>query len=100
MVKHIVMWKLKEYAEGADKDQNALKFKDLLMGLMDKIDFIKDIEVGIDINKSETAYDIVLYSAFSNNQSLEAYQKHEEHLKVVAFVKKVVQSRVVVDYEI
>mgnify|MGYP000082222159 CR=1 FL=1 len=100
MVKHIVMWKLKEYAEGADKEQNALKIKELLMGLKDKIDSIQRIEVGIDINRSEAAYDVALYSEFSDSAGLDAYQNHEEHLKVAAFIKKVVQNRVVVDYEI
>jgi hypothetical protein len=100
MIKHIVMWKLKEYAEGADKKQNALKMKELLMGLNDKIDSIVHIEVGININRSEAAYDVVLYSEFSDSEGLNTYQKHEEHLKVAAFIKAVVQDRVVVDYEI
>ena len=30
MIKHIVMWKLKEQAEGADRATNALKLKALL----------------------------------------------------------------------
>lgn len=100
MIKHIVMWKLKEYAEGADKEQNAFKMQKMLMDLKDKIDSIVHIEVGININRSEAAYDVVLYSEFSDLEGLEAYQSHEEHLKVAAFVKTVNEDRVVVDYEV
>jgi len=33
MVKHVVMWKLKDFAEGAAKKENALKIKASLEGL-------------------------------------------------------------------
>ncbi|WP_202077492.1 Dabb family protein [Caldalkalibacillus salinus] len=98
MIKHIVMWKLKETAEGATKAENAYKIKTLLEGLKDKIEVIQSIEVGINIEPSETAYDVVLYSEFEDEQGLEAYQIHPDHQEAGSFVKKVVTERVVVDY--
>ena len=50
MLKHIVVWKLKDFAEGASKDENAHKMKALLEGLKKKIKVIKTLEVGININ--------------------------------------------------
>ena len=37
MIKHIVMWKLKEEAEGHSKEENAKLIKNMLEGLKDKI---------------------------------------------------------------
>lgn len=95
MVKHIVMWKVKD-----KNDETLNKIKADLESLKDKITEIEKIEVGIDFNGSEAAYDVVLYSEFKNQEGLDTYQNHPEHIKVAQFVKSVVSSRAVVDYEI
>lgn len=100
MIKHIVMWKLKNEAEGNSKGENAKIIKASLEDLKDKINEIVDMEVGLDINKSEQAYDIVLYSTFNSLEDLDSYQKNPDHVKAGSFVKKVASSRVVVDYEL
>ena len=100
MVKHIVMWKLKDSARGASRDQNALELKSVLEDLKHKIRVIKNIEVGINFNKSPAAYDVVLYSEFDSSDDLQTYQKHPDHVKVVGFVNEIRDERVVVDYEI
>jgi SNF2 family DNA or RNA helicase len=98
MIKHIVMWKLKDFAEGCDKLENAKKIKTLLEALKDKIEQIIFLEVGININSSDMAYDAVLYSEFQDVEKLLEYKNHPEHIKVAAFVGKVKEKRVVVDY--
>ncbi|MFP4662379.1 MAG: Dabb family protein [Halanaerobiales bacterium] len=100
MVKHIVMFKLKEKAEGRGKDVNASKMKKMIEALPEKIEELISMEVGLDINGSDAAYDIVLYSEFDNEEALNNYQVHPEHQKVLEFVKKVIDDRVVVDYKI
>ena len=100
LIKHIVIWKLKESAEGCSKMKNAKKMKDMLEGLQSIIKEIQHIEVGLNVNPSEAAYDIALYSEFQNQEALEIYQKHPEHKKVAEFVGKVRLERKVVDYEI
>ena len=50
MIKHIVMWKLKDEAEGNSKDENAKIIKNSLEDLKGKINEIVDIEVVIDVN--------------------------------------------------
>ena len=47
MIKHIVMWKLKDFAEGAGRQENAEKIKSLLEGLKGKIAEIINLEVGV-----------------------------------------------------
>ncbi len=100
MIKHIVMWRLKDFAHGRSKEENAKELKNSLESLKEKIREIKYIEVGIDVNRSDAAFDVVLYSEFDSLEDLEAYQKHPEHVKVAGFVSEIRSERAVVDYEV
>lgn len=100
MIKHIVMWKLKDFAEEANKAVNAQKIKELLESLKDKIKEIKHIEVGINIINSDASADVALYSEFECMEDLNIYQKHPEHQKIVQFIRNICAERRVVDYEV
>lgn len=100
MIKHIVMWKLKEFAEGCDRKENAQKIKNMLESLREEIEQIVYMEVGININNSDMAYDAVLITEFEDEHKLEEYKNHPEHVKVSNFVAKVRESRAVVDYQV
>lgn len=100
MIKHIVFWRLKDNARGRSKTDNSRELKTVLEGLKDKIGAINKIEVGININNSDAAYDVALYSEFDSREDLETYQKHPEHVKVVGLVNEIREARAVVDYEI
>lgn len=100
MIKHIVMWKLKDSAEGKERQENAKIIKNELEALKIEIKEIINIEVGINIVDDPGAYDLVLYSEFSNQKDLNIYQKHPAHVKIAEYIGKVRESRVVVDYEI
>jgi len=100
MIKHIVMWKLKEFAEGASKMENARKLKTRLEALPALIKEMQAVEVGINCIPSEAAYDVVLYSEFEDKAALLAYQQHSEHQKLISeFLDKVRINKKVVDYE-
>ena len=100
MIKHIVIWKLKENAEGNTKEINSLEIKRQIESLKGRIDKVLELEVGINFEESSQAYDVVLYSTFHSKDDLNYYQNNEEHLKVVNFIKKVIEERIVVDYEV
>jgi hypothetical protein len=99
MIKHIVLWKLKENADGKTRQENALELKAALESLKGKVAEIHALEVGLNFNPADTASDLSLYSEFKTREDLEKYQKHPEHLKVVELVKKVTQERRISDYE-
>lgn len=99
MIKHIVMWKLKEQANGGNKQENAEKMKSMIEGLVGKIPEIKALEVGFDFNQSAAAFDVVLYSEFEDEESLQRYIVHPEHVKVAEFVNLIREERAVVDYK-
>lgn len=100
MIKHIVMWKLKDYAEGRKKEENAKIIKNEIESLRGIIPQIRHIEVGINLNKGEGLYDIVLYSVFDSMEDLESYQNNTHHVKVAEYIGKVREERIAVDYDI
>ena len=101
MIKHIVMWKLKEHAEGLSKLENAQKLKAWLESLPKKITEIKFAEAGINFDESDAAYDVVLYAEFESKEALKDYQGHSEHQRLVKeFLNKVRIEKKVVDYEV
>ena len=98
MLKHIVLFKLKENAEGATKEENARKIKAGLEALTGTIPQLRLMEVGINCIPGETAYDVAIYSEFADEKDLSLYMKHPEHVKVAEFIGKIRESRAVVDY--
>jgi hypothetical protein len=92
------MWKLKDHAEGKTRDENAIIMKGMLEALKDKIPEIQFLEVGSNVAPTDAAYDIALYSEFRDEAALSVYQDHPEHLKVAAFVSRIKEQRVLVDY--
>ena len=101
MVKHMVMWTLKDSAAGADKAANAGKMKALLEALPGLVPGLLKLEVSTDVFAAAPApFDVVLYSEFATRADLDVYQGHPEHLRVVEFVKQVVATRSVLDYEV
>ncbi len=98
MLKHIVMWKLKEFAEGKTKAENALIMKESLERLVGIVPEIKSLQVGINEKTSDMAYDAVLISTFEDADALARYKVHPEHVKVSDYCKKIRDSRVFVDF--
>ena len=97
MVKHIVMWKLKN---NLDKENTAVEIKNKLEGLQGRIDGLLHIEVGIDFSQTDASADVMLYSEFADAEALSAYQTHPEHVAIAGFVKSVAAERRLVDYTI
>lgn len=99
MIKHIVMWKIKNDTDFGSKQEVMERIKKELEDLKGIIECIVEIEVGINIEPSGMAYDVVLYSVFKDQAGLEAYQYHPAHQKIgKELMSRVSESRVVVDY--
>ena len=100
MIKHIVMWKLKEHAEGADRAANAAKVKALLDACKDIVPGMHAFDVALAQPGLEATYDVVLYSEFADKAALDAYQEHPQHVALKPFVGAVREARQCMDYEI
>ena len=94
MVKHIVMFDFKE----ENKEANIQKAKEMLEALLESVPTLKGIEVGVNFADEGRAMDLSIYATFDDKAGLEAYAVHPEHIKVVEFIKTVVDGSKVVDY--
>lgn len=100
MIKHIVMWRLKDQAHGLGRAENAARIKQMLEALQGRIPGLTKIEVGLDYSATEASYDLALYSEFESRAALDAYQVHPEHKVVAAYIGEARSERVMVDYEV
>ncbi len=99
MIRHIVMWKLKNEAEGASKKENAERLRRMIEALREPIPQIVELEVGFQMEPAENGFDVALVSSFRTRSDLELYQKHPEHQKVITFVRSVTRERAALDFE-
>lgn len=96
MVKHIILWKLKEENNTAEI-KNGIKQN--LEGLLGKIDGLIEISVQTECLESSNV-DVMLYSVFENEEALKNYAVHPEHVKVAdTFVRPYTAIRSCIDYE-
>jgi len=93
MIRHIVMWKLRDRADAA-------MLKERLEALNGRIPGLIQVQVGIDFLQSPQSADLVLVADLESRQALDVYQQHPEHQAVVPLVKAAAVSRTVADYEI
>jgi antibiotic biosynthesis monooxygenase (ABM) superfamily enzyme len=100
MIKHIVMWKLKDFAEGGDRAANAVKMKEKLDACAALVPGTLKFEVALAQPGLEATYDVVLYSEFDSKESLDAYAAHPTHEAVKPFIGAVRESRQCMDYEV
>lgn len=81
MVKHIILWTLKEEYTKDEKEKIKKDIKEGLEGLKGKIDGLIDIKVVTDRLESSNA-DLMLDSSFENEASLKGYAVHPDHVAV------------------
>lgn len=99
MVKHIILWTLKEYPEN-EKKQIKENIKKGLEDLYGKIDGLTHIKVYTDALISSNA-DLMLDSTFENEEALKTYAVHPEHVYVAdTFVRPFTANRSCLDFEI
>ena len=92
MLKHIVMWKLKEQAEGAGKAANAATMKGMLDACSKLVPGLLKFETAIAQPGLEATYDVILYSEFSSKADLDAYQEHPQHVALKPFFSALRQA--------
>lgn len=99
MVKHIVLFKLKDMESADAKLKVMTDFKTAIEALPAKISIIRKIEVGLNMNPAE-GFDIALYSEFDSLQDVETYAKHPDHVAAAGIIAEAKIGRSCVDYEV
>ncbi|MGN0684280.1 MAG: Dabb family protein [Oscillospiraceae bacterium] len=99
MVKHVIIWKLKDMPE-AEKAEHKRLIKEGLEALAGKIDGLTEIKVVTELLPTSTG-DLMLDSTFTSAEALKSYSTHPEHVKVAdEQVRPFVADRKCVDFEI
>ena len=100
MVKHIILWSLKDEYQDAEKEQIKKGIKDGLEGLLGKIPGLLEIKVYKDGLPSSNA-DLMLDSTFENEDALKVYATHPEHVAIAdGKVRPYTKTRSCLDFEI
>lgn len=100
MVKHVILWTLKEELSKEEKETVKQEIKAGLEGLAGQIPRLVDIQVNIHGLASSNA-DLMLDSSFETEEALKGYSVHPAHVAVAdGKVRPYTASRVCLDYEI
>lgn len=100
MVKHIILWQLKDELSDAERTAVKAGIKAGLEGLAGQIPGLVSISVQTEGLPSSTA-DLMLDSAFESPEALQVYASHPAHLAVVnGKVRPYTKSRACLDFEV
>ena len=100
MVKHVILWNLKDELGAEEKESIKKGIKEGLEGLKGKIPGLLEIKVNINPLASSNC-DVMLDSSFEDEASLKGYAVHPEHVAVAdGKVRPYTKSRVCMDYEV
>ena len=98
MVKHMIVWKLKE--EFKDRDSRKIAIKERLEGLVGKVPGLREMHIYFDPMAGSSG-DLFMDSTFEDASALAAYQKNFLHLEIAnTLVRPAVEQRLSFDYEI
>lgn len=100
MVKHIILWQLKDELTDAEKASVKKEIKEGLEGLVGKVPGLKEVHVYIDGLPSSNA-DIMLDTTLDDEDALKGYAVHPDHLAVAnGKVRPNTKTRTCMDFEI
>ena len=100
MVKHIILWNLKDEFSTEEKENIKAGIKEGLEGLHGRIDGLVDIRVNTVGLASSTA-DLMLDSTFESEEALKFYASHPLHQEVAnTKVRPFTKQRSCLDFEV
>ena len=100
MVKHIILWQLKDELSDIEKASVKLGIKDSLESLLGKIPGLLEIKVETDGLASSNA-DVMLYSVFESEEALKQYAVHPLHVAAAdGKVRPFTKTRLCLDFEV
>lgn len=98
MVKHVILWTLKDEFSDNEKEKIISEMKEALEGLKGKIPGLIDIKVNTNKLSTSTA-DVMLDSTFESEEALKGYSVHPEHVAVAdGKVRPFTKARACLDY--
>lgn len=100
MVKHVIIWNLKEEFSAEEKAEIKKGIKESIESLNGKIPGLINVTVNVDPLPSSSG-EVILDSSFESEEALKGYAIHPEHVEVAnTKVRPFVVSRACMDYEV
>lgn len=100
MVKHIILWTLKEMSE-QEQERAKAEIKEGLEGLKGRIPGLVDIRVQVAGRLETSTADLMLDSTFESPEALAVYASHPEHVAVAdTKVRPFTAARACLDFEL
>ena len=100
MVKHIILWQLKDELSGEEKKVVKAEMKESLEGLMGKIPGLLEVKVQTEGLASSNA-EVMLDTSFTDEAALKVYATHPEHVAVAdGKVRPFTKTRMCLDFEV
>ena len=91
MLTHVVLFRFPDLSVAAE-------CRDRMLAMKGRIPALLDIEVGVDIVRSDRSFDLALITRHEDLDGMQAYQVHPVHQELLAWVKPRVQQAVAVDF--
>lgn len=100
MVKHIILWQLKDEFTAREKAEIRKGIKEGLEGLAGQIPGLTEIKVQTEMLASSNV-DVMLDSTFVDEAALKGYAVHPAHVEVAdTKVRPYTKTRACIDYEV
>lgn len=100
MIKHIVMFKLKDI-NGKTEFENALEAKERFNDVIENVPTLRSAKAVINSKDADmTNYTIALLCDFETIDDLNAYQVHPAHVAFGKYITPLRVSRACIDYEV
>lgn len=98
MVRHLILWRLKESLTAEEKKKVLIDMKEQLEGLVGKVPGLVSLKIVINEMESSNA-DVMLDSVLESEEALRGYQGHPEHVAVANnYVRPFTEVRMCMDY--
>ncbi len=91
MLTHVVLFRFADLAVASE-------CRDRMLAMKGRIPPLLDIEVGVDIVRSERSFDLALITRHDDLDGMQAYQVHPVHQELLGWVKPRVKQAVAVDF--
>ena len=101
MVKHVILWQLKDELTAEEKVTVKAEMKEALEGLAGKIPGLLEVKVYTEGLESSKNAEVMLDTTFTDEEALKGYAVHPEHVAVAdGKVRPFTKYRACLDFEI
>jgi hypothetical protein len=100
MIKHIVIWTLKNRDDEKQREDTARAIKQKIEGMRGKIPGLLRIEGGVNFSRTSDSCDVALYAELDSREALAGYHVHPAHEEFKAFIGPRQSERHLIDYDV